>query len=605
MPYFFHFIALHTADSFHYINGGGLLGDLIATVMTPVFNNAGTLIITTVVFLLSVVMLFNFSLLAFCKNSLRLIVRLFYLLQRRWEILRRHNNKKQQVVEPAVNIKPSTNPSPPSSTPPPQERFDFYYASGSYLLPDLRLLDAVPKRDERVKKDLLIMNSKILETKLADFDVEAKVTEVRPGPVVTTYEVQLASGVKISKITALNSDLGLALRAASIRIAPIAGKGTIGIEIPNQSREMVCLKSLLESEAFTGSSSKLSIALGADIVGMPIVSNLEKMPHLLIAGTTGSGKSVALNAMICSILYKSTPDEVKFLMIDPKRIELSFYEGIPHLLHPVVVDPKEAASVLRWAVEEMERRYTVIGDAGVRSIESYNKGVLNSKTLDKLSLDDANKASILPYIVIVLDELADLMMVAQRNVETFLARLAQKARAAGIHIIVATQRPSVDVITGVIKANFPTRISFHVSSKVDSRTVLDQQGAEDLLGAGDMLFMSSGSVELRRIHGAFVSEKEIERVVEHIKKQRAPVYDTSISEKVATPLEAEEERKDTDEHYQNALAIVQQRGEISISFLQRQLNIGYNRAAKLVERMENEGIVGPADGSKMRKVIRR
>jgi len=589
-------------------NAGGLLGVFLMNTCSPFLNKGGTLFVAITVFLLATVAAVNFSLVVFTTGFFRMVMRFFYYLRRKIELLQREAKNIRQMkktTEPVIEVQ-----TPPSDTRAykkhsSQERFDFYYMDGSYNLPHLDLLDNSPKRDSNIKKDLLIANSKILEAKLADFDVEAKVNEVRPGPVVTTYEVEPAAGVKITKITSLNNDLALALRAKSIRIAPIAGKGTLGIEIPNITRDAVCLKSLLESEIFRNSSSKLSIALGENVVGMPVITHLEKMPHLLIAGTTGSGKSVALNAMICSVLFKAAPDEVKFLLIDPKRIELSPYDGIPHLLHPVVFDPKEAALALRWAVEEMERRYVLIGDAGARNVEGYNR------TRTKISSNAEQSANIaeggstvrekLPYIVVVIDELADLMMVAQRNVETSLARLAQKARAAGIHLILATQRPSVDVITGIIKANFSTRISFHVSTKVDSRTVLDQQGAEDLLGAGDMLFMHSGSPELMRIHGAFVSEKEIERIVEYIKKQRSPIYNTEIISDNKSD-ESDSTAGASDEYYQEAVNIALKRGEISISFLQRQLNIGYNRAAKMVERMEAEGLVGPADGSKMRKV---
>jgi S-DNA-T family DNA segregation ATPase FtsK/SpoIIIE len=439
------------------------------------------------------------------------------------------------------------------------------------------------------------------------------------------YELEPAPGVKINKITNLSDDLALALRAPSIRIiAPIPGEAVIGIEIPNHQRESVYLKDVLDNEAFLTSESRLSFALGVDILGAPVIADLTRMPHLLIAGTTGSGKSVSLNAMICSILFKAPPDEVKFLLIDPKRLELSAYEGIPHLLHPVVFDPKKAALVLKWAVEEMERRYKIISEWGVKGIEGYNMMIEKdprarekqiAREKEKTGSEETdNRSDVivsgqtpvkLPYIVIVIDELADLIIVAQRNVEESLARLAQMARAAGIHLILATQRPSVDVITGLIKANFPTRISFQVSSKVDSRTIIDQLGAEKLLGSGDMLFVPPGTSKLIRIHGVYVSDKEIERVVEFVRKQGQPAYDASIIEYKPSSEEGEKSDEAFDEKYDEAVELVTDLGQASISLVQRYMKIGYNRAARIIERMETEGVVGPSDGVKPRKVLAR
>ena len=495
-----------------------------------------------------------------------------------------------------------------------QTQFDFIQKEGAFKLPPLTLLDQVERKDTRIKRESLIMNSRILEKKLADFGVEGKVVEVKPGPLITMYELEPAPGVKITKVTNLSDDLALALRAPSIRIiAPIPGKAVIGIEIPNHEREPVHLKDVLDNDAFLESQFKLPIALGEDIIGTPVITDLTRMPHLLIAGTTGSGKSVSLNAMICSILFKTPPDDAKFLMIDPKRLELSAYEGIPHLLHPVVVDPKRASQVLKWAVEEMEKRYQTIVELGVKNIEAYNKLIdkkLKEKTIQPLGTaekgePDSELPSKLPYIVIIIDELADLMMVAQRNVEESLARLAQMARAAGIHLILATQRPSVDVITGVIKANFPTRISFQVSSKVDSRTILDQLGAENLLGSGDMLFMPPGTSKLTRIHGPYVSDKEIERIVEFIKKQARPSYDETITEYRADSSDTEKSDSEFDEKYDEAVELITELGQASISLVQRYLKVGYNRAARMIERMEAEGVVGPSDGVKPRKVLAR
>ncbi|MCX5850707.1 MAG: DNA translocase FtsK 4TM domain-containing protein [Deltaproteobacteria bacterium] len=494
---------------------------------------------------------------------------------------------------------------------PKQIAFDFLKSQNAFVLPSLDLLDVVEKKGRVVKKESLIMNARLLEKKLADFGVEATVVEVKPGPVINMYEVEPAAGVKINKIANLSDDLAMALKAQSVRIiAPIPGKSVVGIEIPNQGREMVSLREVLDNDDFMKAPLKLPIALGQDIVGNPIVADLAKMPHLLIAGTTGSGKSVSLNAMICSILFKAGPDEVKFIMIDPKRLELSAYEGVPHLLHPVVVNAKKAAHVLKWAVEEMERRYQVIGEGGGKSIEAYNKLVrkgeiakMRKAQAAAIGAEIPPPPEILPYIIIVIDELADLMMVAQHNVEESLARLAQMARAAGIHLIIATQRPSVDVITGIIKANFPTRISFQVSSKVDSRTILDQLGAEKLLGSGDMLFIPPGTSKITRIHGAFVSDGEIRRVVDFIQKQRSPSYDESLTQYNPETREDRALDEDFDEKYDEAVELVTDLGQASISLVQRYMKIGYNRAARIIERMEAEGIVGPSDGARPRKVL--
>jgi S-DNA-T family DNA segregation ATPase FtsK/SpoIIIE len=526
--------------------------------------------------------------------------------------------------KPALVIE--DNPSTPKKPKPKkveQTHFDFTKADGKFQLPPFTLLEEAQHKDGRVKRDHLITNSRILEKKLSDFGVDGRVVEVMPGPVITMYELEPAPGVKINKITNLADDLALALMAPSIRIlAPIPGKSVIGIEIPNLKRESVFLKDVLDNESFTNSSLRLPIALGVDFVGTPVIADLTKMPHLLIAGTTGSGKSVALNAMICSILFKAQPDDVKFLMVDPKRLELSSYEGIPHLMHPVVVDPKKASQVLRWTVEEMERRYRVISDLSVKSIDAYNELLLKNpkgkaagkEQTEPAAVDDSGNLSKnnqqinhvrLPYIVVIIDELADLMMVAPRDVEESLTRLAQMARAAGIHLIIATQRPSVDVITGLIKANFPTRISFQVSSKIDSRTIIDQTGAEQLLGAGDMLFIPPGTSKLSRIHGAYVSDKEILRIVDFIKMQAQPAYDSSIEKFSEEAAQSQHDDDNFDEKYDEAVALVGELGQASISLVQRYMKIGYNRAARMIEQMEREGIVGPSDGAKPRKVLIR
>ena len=455
-----------------------------------------------------------------------------------------------------------------------------------YKLPPISLLKEPSSQGFKVNREELERKAKLIEETLKSFNIEGKVTNIRPGPLVTTFEYQPATGVKISKIVGLQDDLAMALQAVSLRvIAPIPGKSVVGLEVANDTRETVHLREILESQAFRRSKSLLTLALGKDIFGEPYVADLAKMPHLLIAGATGSGKSVSLNAMILSILYKASPKEVKFILIDPKMLELSFYQGIPHLLHPVVVDPKKASNALMWAVEEMERRYTTLSEAGVRDINSYN----------------ANSQDKIPYIVIVIDELADLIMVSSKEVEEAITRLAQMARASGIHMIVATQRPSVDVISGLIKANFPTRISFRVSSRADSKTILDGQGAERLLGMGDMLFIPPGETRPVRLHGPFVSEEEIKAVVEYVKSQGEPEYLEEITQ--SHGMEREGEGDEVDELFQSAVDFAIKMGYVSVSLLQRRFRIGYNRAARIVEEMEKRGIVGPSDGVKPRKVL--
>jgi S-DNA-T family DNA segregation ATPase FtsK/SpoIIIE len=457
-----------------------------------------------------------------------------------------------------------------------------------YQLPQLSFLDSESQETAKVDEEQLKLNSKLLEKKLMDYGVEGRITEIHPGPIITMYEFEPAAGVKVNKIVNLEDDLSLTMGGKSVRIiAPLPGKAAVGIEIPNNVRETVWLKEVIGHAKFQKAESKLTLALGKDTEGIPFVTDLAKMPHLLVAGATGAGKSVSINGMILSILYKATPEEVRLIMIDPKRLELSIYEGIPHLLLPVITQPRKAALALQWAIREMERRYELLAQKGARNIAGYNKQVPKEEKL--------------PYIVVMIDELADLMMTASKEVETAVTRLAQMARAAGIHLILATQRPSVDVITGLIKANFPARISFKVSSKHDSRTIIDTVGSEHLLGAGDMLFMSGSTSHLLRIHGAFVSETEILRVAEHWKKQGAPDL---LDESVLKPAEEEKgvEEDFSDELYDQAVTIVAETRQASISMIQRRLRIGYNRAARMIERMEREGVVGPADGAKPREV---
>ncbi len=579
------------------------------------------------------------------------------------------------IVEPKAPPKPTRHKE--------QNQFEFVGGRTQFTPPPLDVLDFDRPERSALDKEAFLSTAEKLRAKLADFGIVGEVVEIRPGPVVTMYEFLPGPGIKVSKIAALADDLAMAMEAMRVRIvAPIPGKGVVGIEVPNRDRETVYLKEIVEQDVFQRSSSKLTMALGKDIEGMPYVLDLAKAPHVLAAGTTGSGKSVAVNSMVMSILLKATPEEVRFIMVDPKMLELSVYEGIPHLLLPVVTDPKKAALALRWAVEEMERRYQLLSEAGVRNIAGYNKLVESAKgdarvflekrreapkpkkpasllvvdvgegesedealarakdealgvpsplaaaedprtTLegegDSAGASEGEKADSappadekpkelkkLPYLVVIIDELADLMMVASREVETYIARLAQMARAAGIHLLVATQRPSTDVVTGVIKANFPTRISFMLRSKPDSMTILGTVGAESLLGMGDMLLMPPTSANMVRVHGAFVSEIEIKRAVDHLKAQGKPVYDENIlrprEEDLGDPG-AEDEL--SDELYDQALAVVSEMRQVSISMLQRKMRIGYNRAARMIERMERDGVVGPADGAKPREVLLR
>ncbi len=498
---------------------------------------------------------------------------------------------------------------------PEQEAFVFseHTPQGPYQFPEASIFQRAPEVDRRYDRESLIMNSRILEKKLADFGVTGRVVTVHPGPVITMYEFEPGPGVKVNRITNLSDDLALALRALSVRIiAPLPGKSVVGIEIPNPERDIVYIRDLLESESFRKSGSKLTLALGKDIFGNAVEADLAKMPHLLVAGATGTGKSVFLNSLLCSILFRASPADLKLLLIDPKILELSIYEGIPHLIADVVTNPKRAAAALAGVVHKMEERYRAMAALGVRNISQFNARVdellADGQTTLRLKLrpgeTEGQEVPLerIPYIVVVIDELADLMVVSARDVEEALQRLAQMARAAGIHLVLATQRPSVDVLTGVIKANFPSRIAFQVASKIDSRTIMDQNGAEQLLGQGDMLFLPPGTSKLQRMHGAYVSEKEVAELVAFLRKQGAPQFDETLLKAKQESEDKEERGDDADDLYDRAVAIVAETRNASISYIQRRLKVGYNRAARMIEQMENDGVVGPQIGAKSREV---
>jgi S-DNA-T family DNA segregation ATPase FtsK/SpoIIIE len=496
-----------------------------------------------------------------------------------------------------------------------QETFTFAEpaATGPYLRPDTVIFRAPPQSERDYDHDSLIMNSRILEKKLRDFGVGGSVVKVHPGPVITMYEFEPASGIKVNKIVGLADDLALALRALSVRIiAPLPGKSVVGVEVANSEREVVYLRELLESEHLRNSRSLLPVALGKDIFGNPVDADLAKMPHLLVAGATGTGKSVFLNCLLCSTLCQFTPDKLKLLLIDPKLLELSVYAGVPHLIADVVTNPKRASAALAGVVRKMEERYQLMAALGVRSIQQYNErcekelkaGNKTYRLKPKSGEDEGQEVEYrrFPYIVVVIDELADLMVVSAKDVEESLQRLAQMARAAGIHLVLATQRPSVDVLTGIIKANFPARISFQVSSRTDSRTILDQNGAEHLLGSGDMLFLPPGTSKMQRLHGAFVSEEEVGELTKFLSAQGAPCFDEDLASLPAKSDDKEDADEDVDEMYDQAVRLVAETRNASISYVQRRLKVGYNRAARMIEQMEREGVVGPQNGTKPRDV---
>jgi S-DNA-T family DNA segregation ATPase FtsK/SpoIIIE len=637
---------------------GGLIGRGAVQFLRGSMNAFGALLVLLPLLAASIMILSGFSFVLFASWWLENLRTKWAARQERSTYAREEREREQSLAEgkplPASGPVIKTSAPPAASTrpnffkkekkkesakdKPVQESFDFIKQEGDFVTPPLSLLDSPPAMERRIDREALEMNARLLEKKLLDFGIDGEVKEICPGPVITMYEFAPAPGIKISRIAGLSDDLTMALQALSIRIvAPIPGKGVVGIEVPNRDRETVYLREIFTCDDFLQSRMKLPLVLGKDIAGLPSLTDLAKAPHLLVAGSTGSGKSVSVNTMILSLLYTATPRDVRFIMVDPKMLEFSMYEGIPHLLLPVVTEPKKASLALKWAVNEMERRYRLLAAKGVRNIESYNRKLateeeeLTSHDLadediieeleeiiegeDQTLLDeplpfvveddaDLLEHSHLPYIVVIVDELADLMMVAGRDVEEHIARLAQKARAAGIHLILATQRPSVDVITGLIKANLPSRISFQVSSKVDSRTILDCNGAEALLGMGDMLYLPPGTGRLQRVHGAFVSDAEVQRVVDFLKKQGKPVYEKSILEmKESDDKGSNSDDEELDERWEDALRLVSETKQASISMVQRRLRIGYNRAARIIEMMEREGMVAPSDGtSKPREI---
>ena len=616
-------------------SSGGILGDLYGRLISGGFGEVGGVVLMLAGFLAGMTLLTGLSWLSLMDKSGTLTIVVYRYIKyqslvafdclrdyikgraarkERVAVVREDALKRERQKPPEITITPAEVVVSERAKMEDQE--SLFGKERNEQLPELSLLDRRDKRDSGYSQDSLTAMSRQVELKLDDFGIEVKVVSVQPGPVITRFELEPAAGVKASRITNLSKDLARALSSISVRVVEvIPGKTTIGLEIPNQKRAIVFLSDILKSNVYESLQSKLTMALGEDISGQPVVADLSKMPHLLAAGTTGSGKSVALNAIILSLLYKSTPKEVRFILIDPKMLELSVYEGIPSLLAPVVTDMKDAANALRWCVAEMERRYRLMASLGVRNISGFNRKVEDAKKSgapleNPLLLEDglSEELQTLPKIVVIIDELADLMMVVGKKVEDLIARLAQKARASGIHLILATQRPSVDVITGLIKANIPSRIAFQVSSRVDSRTILDQMGAEHLLGHGDMLYLPPGTSIPTRVHGAFVSDDEVHKVVDRLKKSGEPEYEDSVlngdlSELSGMTMGDLDLDSEQDELYDQAVQIVLETRKASVSGIQRRLKIGYNRAARMVESMEAAGLVGELQASGTREVL--
>ncbi|WP_430009924.1 DNA translocase FtsK [Methylophaga lonarensis] len=614
------------------LGAGGVLGDVVGHGFEAVFGASGTSLLLLALLLTGVTLFTGLSWLMVIDRLGALVMRFMILAngrlrqlnnqvqahktrQQREESFRQQTEKFQH--KPKVRIEPVIQPKEASKREEKERQVPLFETADVPGRPTLSLLDMPKETQQGYSEEVLQALSRQVELKLRDFGVEVQVVEVQPGPVVTRFELQPAAGIKVSRISGLAKDLARALSVSSVRIVEvIPGKPVVGLEIPNEHREVVRLREILACEDYENNKSPLMLALGKDIAGRPAVANLEKMPHLLVAGTTGSGKSVAVNAMILSMLYKATPQEVRMIMVDPKMLELSVYEDIPHLLAPVVTDMKEAANALRWCVAEMERRYPLMAALGVRNIAGYNKKVQEAIERGEPIIDPIAKVEPgeqpptlkpLPFIVVVIDELADMMMVVGKQVEELIARLAQKARASGIHLILATQRPSVDVITGLIKANIPTRMAFQVSSRIDSRTILDQMGAEQLLGQGDMLYLPPGSGLPERVHGAFVDDNEVHKVVDYLKSQAAPDYIEEITQDPAGEdgemMVGDASDGESDPLYDQAVQIVTESRRASVSGIQRRLKIGYNRAARIVEAMEMAGVVSAMQSNGSREVL--
>ena len=595
-----------------YIRGGGVLGDELISLSEKILNPVGSSLFFVFLFIISLILSFNFSLRKALENLYLFLkeITLKYKIQRERKKREKieESDKKINIIEREEKEKKKKEEKREKIILMPEETVKFKKnKKGKFELPPLSLLDSPPKRVKTVDDAELSNKKKIIEEKLREFNIDGRVVEYHPGPVISTFEYKPERGIKISQIIGLSEDLSLALKAENVMISRIKGKETLGIEIPNYNRQTIFLREILESDAYRNSKDLLTIVLGKNVRGKPFVTSLSRMPHLLIAGATGMGKSVAIHSIIVSILYRATPEEVNFILVDPKRLEFSVYEQLPHLKTKVVLDPKEASMALKWAIYEMENRLKKLALFQSRNIDMFNEKVKAIRAGKIKKLEDWPEDEIvpMPYIIIVIDELADLMMVASKDVETSVARLAQMARAAGIHLILATQRPSTDVITGTIKNNLPSRLALTVPSRHDSQTIIDTGGAEKLLGKGDMLFMPPASSMLIRVHGSFVSEEEVARVVKFLRNQTKPKFDSSVLSKGGLNIPQEEEDIFSEEgsEFLEALKIVIHTGKASASYLQRKMKIGYNKAARYIEMMEEKGIVGQAQGSKPRDVL--